>query len=541
MNNIIYHILFYSILILIFYFIVYYFRNNISINNFGFKIQNYLPNVKNYEFISIFRILHSGYLIIMAIQLIELIPFSFFGFESNHNLILFAHYLWIFLSFLILLGTNLRILYIINFLLTTFLLGGNIGDVMLKIASFWMIFIIPVGNVYFKNKILIRDFESNINYGIFYLGLNLSFLISTAGLFKLLGPVWLKGLGFYYAYLQPWIKVDFSEFLLDYDFFIYPMNYLGISFELLAFPFFIFNRTRKISILFMICFLSLVCFPLRIDPVGPAGLIIIVLLLSFYKFKFSKRIISNNTSNTHYTLTFFVTFFVLSQLFLTTFINFKRISYPFVEYPFRLKNEVVIKKSNQNTNNKSNFIEYIQPIGKLISFNYYSIFGFNHSFARGIYNIKSYKDGHEFELIKVFDKDGYVPHNSDRSGIFKPLHLHVVYGDIGIMANKVGKYEINEILNHQDSTLLKSIFNFANVRYKRKYNQNLDSSILFINSIDVPNKYVGLYKSVDDEWNLILKYIYDKNELSIEYIGKSQNFNKIEIDEFKNEEIIFAP
>ena len=253
-----------------------------------------IPPIQSYKILAVFRILQSFCLIILSLYLFELIPFTFYHKIASNNWILFfqiLHLIWIATNILIILGSHKRSIYIINFLLTFYLLGGNIGDHMLKLASFWMIFIRPCDHYSYKNdkfKALgFNSLETKISqdWAVYLMGINLSFIITVSGIFKFLDPVWRNGLGFYYAYLQPWIHVSWTSFVLDYKFFVYSMNFLGILFETLPFFLFFFNKTRLLSIFFMFCFVGLVNFPLRIDPVGPAGLIIIIGLSSLLSLK----------------------------------------------------------------------------------------------------------------------------------------------------------------------------------------------------------------------------------------------------------------
>ena len=224
----------------------------------------------------------------------ELIPFTFYKeIEDNqvqYNIIYFQHILWFIALILILFGTNFRIIYIANFLLTYTLLEGNIGDVMLKISAFWMIFILPVNHYYIRVRFLwlLGLSKANPNHSqkwaVFLLGVNISFIVTISGIFKLLDPVWFNGLGFYYSYLQPWIHVKWTVFILDYEWLVYAMNYIAIVFESLPFFLFFFKKTRLISFLFMLCFIGLVNFPLRIDPVGPAGIVILSAVCSILDF-----------------------------------------------------------------------------------------------------------------------------------------------------------------------------------------------------------------------------------------------------------------
>ena len=86
---------------------------------------------------------------------------------------------------------------------------------MLKIAAFWSIFMIPQGPIFLKagrSKLsAFFGFDNEISiitplWSVFLLGINLSLIITIAGIYKALDPVWLEGLGFYYSFLQPWDK-----------------------------------------------------------------------------------------------------------------------------------------------------------------------------------------------------------------------------------------------------------------------------------------------------------------------------------------------
>jgi len=242
--------------------------------------------------LDLFRISHSVIIIILSLQLLELIPFTFYN-QNYLDLqeIKYLHFFWIIVSTLVFLGTKKRSFFIIYFILNYYLLGGNIGDYMLKVSSFWMIFIIPSYKFILKtNKFKLLGFsipmeKDDTSWATFLFGLNISFIITISGIFKILDPVWFNGYGFYYAFIQPWIHVKWTSFLVDYEWFVYLMNYTAILFESSVFFLFIFNKTRLLSIFFMFGFIGLVNFPLRIDPIGPAGVNCLFAFLSLHQFK----------------------------------------------------------------------------------------------------------------------------------------------------------------------------------------------------------------------------------------------------------------
>ena len=129
-------------------------------------------------------------------------------------------------------------------------------------------------------------------------------------------------------------------------------------------------------------------------------------------------------------------------------------------------------------------------------FLYPSIFGFNHSFARGCYQI--FSEGYEgnIETIKVFTQNGKVPSDSDRSGILKPLNLHVVYGDLGIIYYKITKSQSLDSLDYNDRYWLDNLFNFSGIRYFNQAGSYPIKSTLVLNTINIPTKFVGYYNGV---------------------------------------------
>jgi len=259
------------------------------------SLNDKFPEIKYPKVLSIYRLSHCICCLTLSCYLIELIPFTFYkeiqGNPVQINILYLQHILWILALTSILFGTNLRLIYIANFLLTYTLLDSNIGDVMLKISAFWMIFILPSNHYCVRANCLwflglsMTNPNHSEKWAVYLLGVNISFIITISGIFKLLDPVWFSGLGFYYSYLQPWIHVKWTVFILDYEWLVYAMNYIAIVFESLPFFLFFFKKTRFLSFIFMLCFIGLVNFPLRIDPVGPAGIVILIAVFTILDFE----------------------------------------------------------------------------------------------------------------------------------------------------------------------------------------------------------------------------------------------------------------
>ncbi|MBT5717347.1 MAG: HTTM domain-containing protein [Opitutae bacterium] len=537
-----------------------------ALNPFLSRIRESFPPLKSPRIVSLFRIVHSLLTLVIAFQLIELIPFTFYaGDKTEISSVYYAlHALWILGTILAFLGTRFRAVYILNFILAYMLLGTNVGDFMLKLAAFWMIFILPVAHFSVRKKELkllgldrIPDTHTQ-PWAVYLMGVNLAFIITIAGLFKLIDPVWLNGLGFYYSYLQPWIHVEWTHFVLDFEWIMYVMNYLGIIFESAALFLFLFKKTRIWGIFMMATFIGLVNFPLRIDPVGPAGLAILIALMAFYpvdsllkrKPDSQKASISTlNPSLSNYIM-------VLSSVILVFQAvaglnnNWQRFKYPLIGWPFVYEEQQEEENPSASSKAVSSLLyvknQIVEGISKISLqkqweiVNYPSIFGFNHSFARGFYRVFSDGPAGEHELIRVFTDEGKVPSAGDRSGFMKPLNLHVVYGQLGILYYKVAKYKSLKALDGRDRKTLKNLLHFSAVRYERKTRKKAKKSQIFINPILVPKRYMGRFSGAPKDWNLVINYNHVNQDMKLDRVSDYKaNFDQIEISGFREGRIKF--
>ena len=537
-------------------------------NNYWIKDQLF-GELKSPIFLSFFRILHALICMWLIVQIINegYIDFKFFG-NSDQNLfiITFFHYFWLLLLFFILLGTRRREIFLIHFILSCCFFDSNIGDLMLKTAAFWSIFMIPQGSIYLNlsnsKASIFLGFDRNNSFvtpkwSVFLLGLNLSFLITIAGLYKALDPVWIEGLGFYFAFLQPWIKVPESTFLLNEKWLMFVMNYLAIIFETLAFFFFPFKRLRPVSIFFMFCFLLLVLYPLRIDPVAPAGLVILVAVISMQKTPWINK---NNCQKTSIksikldtTYFFIALILILGQFMVSTFISFKSLKYPFTSYPFELTSinnnseSKIIKQENNDYYFKSSYIKskisFIKFIYKFRVIEYNPIFNYNHSFARSAYFIDAYSESEKFRPFSIYNIDGTIDPSGLRGGFLRPLSLHTVYGQLGIIYYKLVLSKNIVSLNDSDLFLLKRLFHFSNIKMKEKnIKENITDYNIRIYNIEIPNDYIGVYNGVSEKNFVEIGYnIKSKKIKVIKIPEKVKDFSKLNISLFKEGKIRFNP
>ena len=503
------------------------------------KLIEITPIIQNYRVISIFRIIHAILCFILVIQYIELVPFTFNTQNEIYILTLrIFHFVWIFNILLILLGTDKRIYYIFHYIFLIFFMCENVGDYMLKMSAFWMIFMIPKGTIFFKKNLKYFGFNDKYiktpDWSVFLLLINLSFIVFTAGYYKLIGPAWSNGLGFYYAFFQPWIKVDFFTDFLSYEWFVYPMNYLGIIFETLPFFLIFFKKTRPIALFMLFCFLVLVFFPLRIDPVGPAGLSILFLSLSLY-LKSNKKINFNFQNNKYYSISFYYSFLLI---IINTLLFFNTLIPPYVIYPYKKKNSNYLDKKIEEYNliTPINYLKY--GFFKFTTYYYFGIFGYNNSFNRSIYQIENHFEDTMYKPWNIFLDNGRIDPNGKRSGLMKALNLLIIYDPFGVTFHKINRrdYNLNELNEYYT---IKQTLKYAEYIHIKKYNDKPDSIILKIKPTLVPYKYEGKKIEVPKEWPLMIYYFPKKDTMFYKINHIDYKFRKIEIDEFKKREILF--
>ena len=517
-------------------------------------------------FISIFRILYSSMCIGLILQLINegYIDLKFFG-STDQTLFLITcfHYIWLFLLLLILFGTRRRLVYLIHFVLSCYFFDDNIGDFMLKIAAFWSIFMIPQGPIFLRagrskvSAFFGFDNETSIItplWSVFLLGINLSLIITIAGIYKALDPVWLEGLGFYYSFLQPWIRVPESTFLLDQKWFVFVMNYLGIIFETLALFFFPFKRLRPLSLFMIFCFLILVLYPLRIDPVAPAGLVIFIAVLSMQEPLFFKSLFVAQPKNTDLK-TDKIFFSVATTIFMVQLITISIFSiptfrYPFTSYPFEIvkninKAEVInddIKVTHNNSflNNIKPFIRFMFKF-KVVSFG--PIFNHNQSFSRSVYFVDAFSNSGKYTPFSVYNADGSIDSNGLRGGFLRPLGAHTVYGQLGVIYYKLAMSGSINSLNDSDNILLSRLFHFADIKLRQKrIRDNIISYHIRIYNIDVPNEYVGIYNGISQENYVEISYNNNSQKFKLVNIpAQVKDFSELNIPLFKDGKIRINP
>jgi hypothetical protein len=255
-----------------------------------YKIEKFILNLRsghiNDTLIKKTNIIYHGLSIIFIFRNIELTEILYFNEKEIIHIIKGLQY-----TLLALLSLNLFIrnqyLYILNFLFLSILLnikyGYNVEDLMFQITSFWLIFI-NASRIKLTRNIIFWNNNLDRSGYVFLFGLNISITIFISGIGKLLDPIWLGNYGMYYLISLPWISITYlADSIRDNEILIILISKLAVVFELIVLPLYIIKRFRLIAISLLFVFWISLLFPLRLDFIGPIGIISVLYLLSQQK------------------------------------------------------------------------------------------------------------------------------------------------------------------------------------------------------------------------------------------------------------------
>jgi len=172
---------------------------------------------------------------------------------------------------------NNKILYILNFLSITTLLnlkyGYNVEDLLFQITSLWIIFI-NVNKIKLFREITFWDNQEQRSGYIFLFGFNILITIFVSGIGKMLDPIWVGNYGIYYVMSLPWISItSFADLIRENELLVIILSKLAVIFELIVMPLYLFKKLRLFSILLLYLFWFILMFPMRLDFIGPIGIV----------------------------------------------------------------------------------------------------------------------------------------------------------------------------------------------------------------------------------------------------------------------------
>ncbi|MCH7728475.1 MAG: HTTM domain-containing protein, partial [Planctomycetes bacterium] len=232
----------------------------------------------NPSYVAAFRICYGLIALAIAAQSIQYTDIRWFSATSETvSLVWFVNVLWVPLLVLLVLGLGGRFVILAHLIVTPILLDGTVGTDLLCIGAFWLLFMRADEPISLKGRALAllgrrRPAKPCPAWPLVLMGINLGILMFFAGISKAFDPLWRNGWGFYYTFLQPWIKWPEISFLAESKTVMVVMNYCTIATELLVLPLMFFRRTRAIAVILFAATYGLLTFVFRIDPIGPVGL-----------------------------------------------------------------------------------------------------------------------------------------------------------------------------------------------------------------------------------------------------------------------------
>ena len=452
--------------------------------------------------------------------------------------------------FFIIIGFGGRLPYLFN-LIGSFYLHGDVGTALYMSISFWILFMDTdsVLSLKFKYRytILNRIFNYSPNPKVWpsiLLGLNVGFLITTAGISKLLDPVWLNGMGFYYTFLQPWIKTQHLNFILDYKYLMIIINWMTIITEIIVLPLMLFRRTRLYAGIFTVLMFTILTYPLRIDFIGPFGLLIgFLIIFSSINIKFKEIKLKTFVS---YFPTFIYTLLIFSLIGIFQMEIIRgNITYPKLNIPFVLKNN---KESTNNLKNQIYYnIPFITPISSFrylstfsllrIPLGWYSPFNSGHFFGRIIYKVGIKINNEMIFPLEIFNDDGSMKTTNYSGRILYPRVLQNRIFALEMLKISVAQ---NNNLNNLPEDSYKAVLNLLDYYDKLFKNKGFDFNKLYIfyKNIYVPNNFEGNIAPCENQnWNQLFEFNIKYNQLKVIDIPNKMKLNRFEFPYFENNKI----
>ena len=515
-----------------------------------FNENSYINAPVSSKILSAYRIVLGLLLLVQALEAkeyIDLINFDLSLAEVNH--LKASWWVWVICIMAVILGLPGRLFYLLSYLGVTYYFDPTVGTNLLQIASFWLIFMGTTNDsrLTISSKIpflrkLNKYSPPSTSWSVYMLACNFILIISSAGLSKFFDPFWINGYGFYYTFMQPWIKHPFFNFLLNSESLMKIMSYLTIMSEIIV-CLFLIKKYRWIGFFAMISMFFLLTFVMRIDPIGPVGLTICLGLASIIFYKKNLEAEKPTKIKTYYSYLFLFSLlgFFKTVIIANPFID-GRVGYPKISFPYSKETtttEIKIKGSNpySKKNIKSiyqnakasyfwsfNFIDNLYPILG----GFYSPFNFKHFLARFYYRIDFYNSEGEQLVNKsnfnLFEFDGTMHKKAWYSRILEQR----------VLSNRMWKIQMihrdllyDKGINEKDILFAKALFNHFAI--KQHINPKDIRAILKIKLIELPYSFKGnVMPWKKSPWIDFISFDNEKDSLSIlETKSYQEYFNNI--------------
>lgn len=416
------------------------------------------------------------------------------------------YFAWFIALIMILLGWGSRLAAVACVFLVPMLFDSSIGSVLLRLGALWMACMRP-DEVWVFWPWGKRVSRPTYAWPCYLLAINLLTLEFFAGISKTLDPFWRHGLGFYYTLIQPWLKPEFTNFLLDIAPFIFVFNYVAILFQLTGLPFFLFRRTRFMGVLVLICTYSFFSFPLRIDPIGPVGLVLTLPILGTvpgiqqWLNRLTPNVQTSAPTPKPVRILPWAHGIAVSALALLGYFSFytvvmaypAHLSYPLIEYPFQpavkphTPGFIRGMQANLTRFNRSTGLAALNQ--STLNIDFWGPFCARHFLGRYYYWLDAQYDVQvERNILPVFNPNGTT--NLEGRFFNQPSILKNRMWSVGMIAHKLS-FDTHYRLSDQEDRLIRALFQTAQKQITPEKQKRLRTITLYVRPILLPNRYQG--------------------------------------------------
>ena len=504
------------------------------------RLGNFFTQTINPQFLGLFRIafaLLALTLLFSSYELMGLINYQ----STAEELAQLRQLFWVEIASLtlILFGVGGRIPYIVNFWLGSQYLHGDVGTHLFNMISFWGIFmgLDQALALRFHLRPALLNFLFNwrlppLKWPVLLMGITLAYTVSTAGVSKLFDPLWRNHMGFYYTFLQPWLRSDALDVLLDQKWLIVAMNWLTVFSEALALPLFMFRRTRFWGALLMVLMFVLLTYPFRIDAIGPFGLIMALLVFlaapRFDRFRF--RFLPYRDPAAGIPVSKQAVFIPLSIIgallaiwvWLAIYYDLSReaakgaFRYPRVEAPFVLDGKEAKGPAKTPDLFQLPFFDRLSPawifrLGHAASLYktgpmWYAPFNFQHVLGRSYFRVMAVKDGKETEPFPVFRHDGYMLRTPFSGRIMQERAVSNRLWLFGLIGHKLAVRFDRSVISKAEEESALAFLRFFHEQFEAAGYGDHDIRI-DVRYFDLPHRYEGAAKPwLQSPWTKLLLY-----------------------------------
>ncbi len=517
-------------------------------------VEKYLSVPINPELMPLVRILYGLFCLYSAIQHLSLVPygiepynFLLWDINTPSSLVYLIYTIHLLAIIFIILGYKIRWSWIILFVTGGAVIPFSLEIFVKNIFNFYAMFI-PVHIWYGTNNNKTKAYNG---WPLLLMGISYSILMSTAGLFKVLDPVWQEGLGLYYSLNIPFFAPRYLWWILDYEILMKALNWLTLIFELLALPLILFKRTRFYALITLVglgLFLSFIMEGIGIMG-GPIILIACLAVLALTKYpiilrKYMPAVFYFKLNCTKLKDKSF------SPLWLGVLVFWWTINGFYVNFYQHSRNKLRFyppKYGNYNVNLKpllskqSNVllpIDYLEEILKPFrppkewEFVWtLELFDYHHLFDRVYFRIifPDNKDGYD-EPVVFFDEDGAISWQQPLPGNEK--FLLTAFRLMNELRTE--QFKDKGIVSNAMTNELRGMVFYCLDKSKRDYKE-FKSATVQIKQIFQPYKFQGNSKPwKNNEWLDFYEYNFRLKEGKIKSDFPKYDYSRLKIDAFEN-------